>query len=218
MESNMRHLKHKNGELLFWKEALKFTNEWARKFPTQPWVKDKTTLQQVARMAADPNWAAKYYHNIVITHCYDALKAGASLAEHLEIHRMADLYQCYPDFMPALLNHLRKHWAKLENSKFGRLKKFIALAFAVNPHQKEEEEKLSQEGRSPYRYLCEPGPYKPGSALSDDQLTIAFEKERQEVVSKSLVTKARQWVYDRMAANEELEKTFFDTDGTLKPH
>ena len=162
----MNHIKTSDrGELIFWKETLKFTKDWALKSPNRPWIQNKRTLEVVARIAAEPVWAAWFYDDRVFSQICDAHQAGANAREHHEIHKIADLYQQYPDFFPGLLNHLRGCWAKLEGSLFGRVMTFLTLGFAVNPHHKEEEEKLRRKDVSPHRYQCDPGPYNRKKAI-----------------------------------------------------
>jgi hypothetical protein len=208
-----------NGELVFWKETLAFTTKWACEHLDEPWmawIQDKATLKTVARMAAEPVWAAEFYDNIVTGQIPDAIKAGVVSRDkngrnpkHHEIHKFADMYSRYPNFFPALLHHLRCLWADLENSKFGRLKKFVALAFAVDPRQKGENGEI--------RYVRLPGPYQPGKTLlTADQMATAFQNVRHETVNKALVQKAREWVHNRLAAAEQLDRSFFDSQGLLK--
>jgi hypothetical protein len=215
----VNHIKSSDcGELIFWKETLEFAKKWAAKAPERSSV-HKNILEQVARIAAEPVWAVWYYDNILVNEIrdvYQAGKQGRLPPPRHEIHKIADLYQMYPDFFPALLNHLRKRWAKLEKSQTGRVIKFLALTFGINPYHKEEEKKLLKKGDTPYRYQFDPHPHKRGNELSIGQLRMAFQNATGEDAKESLFTKARRQVYGRLASVDKLNRTFFNEAGVMK--
>jgi hypothetical protein len=113
-------------------------------------------------------------------------------------------YVFNPDLFAALLNRLRNEWRKLEKSKAGKLKKFIALHSSVRWPKECGKKRTGPPGVASFH------------DLQDAEIIQVFESSPGgSKVSKDEVRKARQWVAKHQREAIEFEREHVDKDGFI---
>lgn len=117
----------------------------------------------------------------VTTSQLEALCRIATAPQRVTPELVGGFYLSAPDFVLAVLTKARHEWRKLDKSKFGRAKKFVATNSTFKPLD-----------NFPARPWCKIKGHS--EAATDGDVAQAFEIATGEPVNAELVTKARKKV------------------------
>lgn len=161
--------------VIFKKDALQFVSRWQK-----PLSVHKNWIDLIEIVAADPVIFRKAF-----------------------AHNFASAYSWNPDLAAALLHFMRQKWARLENSKAGKLKRFLAQNSAIK-WERGFGERPDKFGNNSLWHL------------QDGELATAFEHSAGgEAVTIDDVVKARKWVARNIDASKIFAESVLDKDGWL---
>jgi len=161
--------------VLFKRESLEFVQSW----PVAIRV-SKIWVEEIEIAASAPPWYRQLSSNFI------------------------EAYLAEPDLFAALLNHLRAKWAKLEKTKSGKLKKWLAQTVTVN-------------WKRGFDGLPDPVGNIFAWNLQDGELAREFQNSpKGEPVTTDDVRQARRWVMNHVQNGEAFASKVLDQKGRVR--